>query len=248
MSRLSVRQDYRRDAMVLWDTHPNRLLDAWGSNVYKFIQDFGQPPVLSAADTLLGWTTTLVEAGAGESTVTEDDLEGGVLLLTTDAAEDDGITLQADNRMFKLVDPVEVVYFGVRLKMSDATQSDLLVGLGVADTTPLGGIADAVFFDKVDGATAIRMTTEKGSTRTNTTAAAVFAADTYKILEFYADILNSRIYFYIDGVREATHTANIPNDTILTPTIQFLAGAAAAKTLRWDWIRCIAIGGRDDQT
>jgi hypothetical protein len=40
----------------------------------------------------------------------------------------------------------------------------------------------------------------------------------------------------------ATHTTNIPDNELLTPSIHFLTGDAAAETLTVDWVRAIGIG------
>lgn len=215
------------------------LYGAVGPDVIQMFDDFVQPMTVSS-DTLDGWTTTLVEAGAGESTVTLSDASGGVLLLTTDAAENDGINLQKLGEAFSFSTSQSAVYFGIRLKASEATQSDFCVGLCITDTDLLGGMTDGVYFEKVDGATGISFTTEKDSTETQTDNCATFAADTYVLLEFYYD--GASVEAFIDGTSVASHTTNIPDDELLTPSIQFLAGSAGAKTLSVDWIRAIQIG------
>lgn len=226
---------------VAWYRGANRhrLVDAIGPNVVKYLEDFERSP-LSAADSPLGWTVTLVEAGAGESTITCPDEVGGALLLTTDANENDGMNLQLDGESFELTSGQRAVYFGVRVKANEAAQSDWLAGLCITDTDLLGGMTDGVYFEKLDGSTGISAVTEKDSTETQTDSLATFAADTYIELEFYWT--SGQVKFYIDGVLVATHTTNIPDDEQLTPSLQFLAGSAGAKTLTWDWIRAIQIG------
>ena len=220
---------------------PNRksLYDAVGPDVFQFFEDFNGP-VVATTDALVGWTTTLVEAGGGESTVTMPDAHGGALLLTTDANEDDGINFQKIGENFLLLAGVQAVYFGVRLKISDATQSDILVGLCITDTTLLGGLSDGVYFEKLDGSTSMSCTTEKNSTETQTDSIGTFVADTYYTLEWYWD--GTSVEFFVDGASVAQHTANICDDEELTPSIHFLAGAAAVKTCTVDWIRAIQIG------
>lgn len=225
--------------LVYWDTHRKRLIDAIGPDVVKYIDDFTDRGA-SAADTLLGWTTTLVEAGAGESTVAFTDLSGGAILLTTDANEDDGLTLQRLGEAFGFSTSQRATYFGIRLAASEATQSDFLVGLAITDTTPLGGLSDGVYFEKLDGGTGISFVTEKDSSETQSDTLGTFAADTYVVLEFYFD--GTAVEAFINGASVARHTATIPDDELLTPTIQFLAGSAAARTMTVDWLRAIQIG------
>lgn len=225
---------------VFWDTHRKRLIDAIGADVVKMLDDFTGPSGASAADTLAGWTTTLVEAGAGESTVAYTDLSGGAILITTDANEDDGVTLQRLGEAFGFAAAQRATYFGCRLKAGEATQNDWLVGLCITDTTPLGGMTDGVYFEKLDAGTGVSFVTEKDSTETQTDSLATFAADTFVVLEFYWD--GTSIEAFIDGVSVARHTANIPDNELLTPTIQLLAGSAAINTMTVDWVRVIQIG------
>jgi hypothetical protein len=219
------------------DTHGHRIVGAFGPGVIEYFEDFVCPQV--ATDALAGWVTTLVEAGGGESTVTVPDAVGGALLLTTDAAENDGVTLQMDGESFQLA-TARQIYFGIRFQISDATQSDFFVGLAITDTTPLGGVTDGIYFQKDDGAATFKATTEKDSTETNATAIGTAVAATDMTLEFYCSGLT--VYFYVNGMRVATHTTNVPDDEALTPTIQFLAGEAVAKTCQIDWIRVVQFG------
>lgn len=177
-------------ALAFWENHRQRIIDAIGNNVVKFVEDFTD--TVAAADALPGWTTTLVEAGAGESTIARTDGSGGLLLLTTDANEDDGINLQKTSENFRLAAGNQL-YFGIRFKSGEATQSDILCGLCITDTTLLGGMTDGVYIEKLDGSTAISAVTEKNSTETQTDNLATFTADTFTIWEFYFD--GSRVFF-----------------------------------------------------
>lgn len=225
--------------LAFYQNHKHRLVDAMGPDVVKYDNDFVGSP-LAAADAPLGWTITLVEAGAGESTITKADGVGGELLLTTDAADNDGINMQLAGESFELTTDQSAVYFGIRLKSGEATQSDFLVGLCITDTDLLGGMTDGVYFRKVDASTSVAAVTEKNSTETETTGVLTFAADTYYILEFYFD--GTSVYFYVDGALVATHTANIVNDEAITPSVHFLTGNAAVETMTIDWVRAIQIG------
>lgn len=226
--------------LVYWDTHRKRIVDAVGADVVKYIDDFVNSG-LAAADAPLGWTVTLVEAGAGgESTITMPDASGGALLLTTDNADNDGINLQLDGESFDLSATQRLVYFAARVRISDATQSDLLVGLCITDTDLLGGMTDGVYFRKVDGSASLAVVTEKDSTETETAAVHTMVAATDVLLEFYFD--GTTVEFFVNGVSKATHTTNIPDDEALTPSIHFLTGEAAVKTCQVDYIRAIQVG------
>jgi hypothetical protein len=145
-------------------------------------------------------------------------------VFTTDAAEDDGITFQMAGESFGFSTSQTATYFGCRLKAGEATQNDWMVGLNITDTTQLGGITDGVYFEKLDGGTGISFTTEKNSTETQTDNLATFAADTYVVLEFYFD--GTSVKAMINGTVVATHTTNICDDELLTPTLEILTGEA----------------------
>lgn len=232
---MSMHSKFVRGNLVYYDGQ--RWLDAVGPNVIKFSEHFVQTPFASA-DNMAGWTTTLVEAGASETTVAlKGGADGGVLLITTDAAENDGANIQLQGEAFTFASAYPC-YFGARLKVSDATQSDFLVGLCITDTDLLGGMTDGIYFRKVDGSTTVNAVLEKDSTETTGTA---LTCDTsFHTYEFYFDGTN--VDFYVDGTAiTRLAVTNLPNDEYLTPSLHFLAGEAVAKTMEVDWMRCIQI-------
>lgn len=220
--------------------HLKRLIDAIGPDVFKFVDDFERSR-LTAADALLGATITLVEAGAGETTIAYTDAAGGHLLITTDAADNDGANIQWSPEAFKLTG-FNYFYFGTRLKISDATQSDLFIGLAVTDTDILGGVTDSIGFIKVDAATTLSAYVNKNSTATTTTVASSIGTS-FITLELVHD--GTTLEAFVDGVSAgAIATTNLPDDEELRPSLHFLAGEAVAKTCTVDWIRIVQIGGR----
>jgi hypothetical protein len=230
--------------LLFYDSHRKRILDAIGPDVIKYLEDFvGGPGADAVFDNF--WTVTRVEAGGGESTIAKSDGAGGVAQISTDLNENDGINMQLLGESFKLITTAgsqSIVYFGIRLKLGEATQSDLFAGLAITDTDILGGVTDAIGFTKVDGSTSVKTTLQKDSTET--LSASVLTADTsYHILEFYFD--GSKVEFFVDGVSVGVPAVtNLPNDEELRPSVHFLSGSAGAKTLDIDWIRVVQVGGR----
>jgi hypothetical protein len=224
---------------VEFEGHEKSLVAARGKDTIVYFDDFLNSG-LASADAPLGWTVTLVEAGAGESTITKVDAAGGAILITTDANEDDGAQMQLAGESFEFSTDQKATYFGIRFKSGEATQSDFIVGLCITDTTLLGGMTDGTYFRKVDGSTSVAFVTEKDSTETETTGVLTFAADTDYLLEFYFD--GTSIEAFVDGVSVATHTTNICDNELLTPSIAFLAGSAAVETMTIDWVRAIQVG------
>jgi hypothetical protein len=217
-----------------------RIYDAIGGNVIKYIDRF-MKPVLAAADAPVDWTVTLVEAGAGESTITKPDGVDGGLLFTTDAAASDGINIQLKGEGFKLNTNCQALYFYARLQASEATQIAWLVGLCITDTTLIGGMTDGIYFKKADDATTMTANTDKNSTITSTNVGA-FAAATDIELEFFYDKNTGAVEFYVNGTLVATHTTNIVDDEDITPSLQVITGEAVSHTLTLKEIRAVQIG------
>ena len=231
---------YQQGNLVFYDTFEKRLVDGIGPDVTKYVNDFTSGP---GTDTTIDddWTVTRVEAGASESTVTRIDGVGGILEIATDAAENDGVNMQAIGESFKLASG-NVVYCGFRMKASATTQNDFFVGLAITDTDILGGVTDRIGFQKVDGATAVTAMLEKDSTETLSGTLATLDTS-YHTYEFYFD--GSSVEFFIDGASVYTPAVtNLPNDEEFRVSIHALTGEAVAKTFDFDWVNCIQIGGR----
>jgi hypothetical protein len=225
----------KRGNLVFWDTHRHRWTDAIGPEVCKFVEHFERLPVDDTTGLPLEFTSTLVNASTVALTA---GVAGGVLDIATAGAENDGVNMQLKGESFKLASGKEL-YFGCRFSITDATQSDFIVGLCITDTTLLGGTSDGVYFRKVDGSTDVKFVLEKDSTETE--SAAILTADTdYHILEFYFD--GTYIDYYVDGVKQTRPAVtNLPDDEELTPSIHFLTGEGAGKHLYVDWMRCIQL-------
>lgn len=177
------------------------------------------------------WTVTETQAGATQALT---DADGGVLLLTNSAADNDLVALQKVGESF-LMESGKKAWFEARFKVSDATQSDLVIGLQITDTTPLD-VTDGIFFQKDDGDTNIDFHVEKNNTATSSTAIATLANDTYIKLGFYYNGVDA-VVAYADGVQVGSlATTNLPDDEVLTVSFAIQNGEAAAKTMSIDYI------------
>lgn len=230
-----MKSEVRDDSLChIGDTHDHRFIAVLGENAFGIDEDFVTPRI--ASDALSGWTVTLVEAGAGDTTLTAADAVGGALLITTDAAENDGANLQANGECF-LPSASNSLSFYARFKVSDATQSDFFAGFAPTDTDVLGNLPKRIGFRKVDGSTSISFEYE-GTAETVIAGVGTLADNTWIELEFFYDRSSGFVYYYVDGVLKGTVTpgANLP-DTELRLSFQFLTGAAAAKTATIDRLR-----------
>ena len=181
------------------------------------------------------WTITTTEAGSGNASEALTSQAGGALLLTNDDADNDLDFLQLEGESFKLSSSKRA-YFSARFKVSDATQSDFVMGLQITDTTPLA-TTDGVFFIKDDGDTNLDFIVEKDSTSTDTTAIHTMADDTFVVATWFIDSDASKVYYSINNAEPvAVVNTNLPDDKELTVSFGIQNGAAAAKTMTIDYV------------
>lgn len=196
------------------------------ADAHVYMEDFD---TFTAAD----WTITTVEAGAGSATEALGDADGGVLVITNDNADDDSDFFNKVGESF-LMESGKKLWFEARFKVSDATQSDVVFGLQITDTTPLD-VSDGVFFLKPDGDTAFTLEVEKNNTATST-AVGDLADDTYVTLGFYYDG-STGVHAYVNRVLVDTSVVtNLPDDEVLTISFGIQNGEAAAKVMTVDYI------------
>ena len=177
------------------------------------------------------WTVTETQAGATQALT---DGDGGLLLITNTAADDDLVSLQKVGESYRFASGKEL-FFEARLKISDATQSDVVIGLQITDATPLD-VSDGVFFIKADGSTSVSLLVEKNGTATTTSSVATMANDTFISLGFYYDGASS-IQYSVNGVVKGTSvTTNLPDDEDMTVSIALQNGEAVAKTMTVDYV------------
>lgn len=196
-------------------------LDPTKSHIY--MNDFDH---FVAAD----WTFT--KTGAGTTALT--DVDGGALLVTNAAADDDAVFGQKVGESFKFVTNKKL-FFKSRFKISDATQSDLIMGLVITDTAPLAN-SDGVYFIKADAETSVSLVVNKNGTATTKTGVATLVADTFVDLAFYYNGVDA-IEYAVNGVKVGTAVVtNLPDDEDLTITLGIQNGEAVAKTMTIDYI------------
>ena len=183
-------------------------------------------------DTYVAGDWTITDTGAATQALTDGD--GGLLLITNAAADDDASFSQKKGESFLMV-AGKKAWFDCRFQTSDATQSDLVFGLQITDTTPLA-VTDGIFFLKADAAATFDFLVEKNSTATTTSAVATLVAATNIRLSFYYNGVD-KIVIYVDGVAVGSSVVtNLPDDEALTVSFGLQNGEAVAKTLTLDYI------------
>jgi hypothetical protein len=197
-----------------------------------------------------GWDTfpnatdqnyTVTKTGAG--TVAPTDGAGGLALITNAAADNDAVFLQRRGEAFRWSSAKRML-FQARFKVSDATQSDVIMGLQITDTTPLD-VTDGIFFIKADDAATLSFVVEKDNVQV-TQACGSMANDTYIVVGFYYNgkpvVVNGTTTYvfdvYVNGslVGQRTATTTVPDDEDLCVSFGVQNGEAVAKTMTVDYI------------
>jgi hypothetical protein len=180
------------------------------------------------------WTVTETDSGATQALTAGD---GGLLLITNTAANDDLVALQKNPAAFTFT-AGKKTFFRCRFKVSDATQSDLIFGLQVVDSTPLD-VTDGIYFLKADGAATVDFICRKNASTGSTSASAVatMANDTFIELGFYYDG-QSKVAYEVNGsvLGSLDASSTYLPDTICTVSFALQNGEAVAKTMTVDYV------------
>lgn len=188
----------------------------------------------SAGYTEADWVLTTTELGAGSASEVVTDEDGGILLITNDAADNDADFFQSKGELYKF-ESGKKFYCEFRFKISEATQSDFVFGLQVRDTTPLA-VTDGVFFSKDDGDALLDFHSIAASV--DSAALAVATVTTaYAKYAFYYDGA-TRVQAAVNDVIVGELTQITPPTTELTVSFGIQNGEAVAKTMSVDYIYC----------
>lgn len=195
------------------------------TQIHEWFNDFD---TYTAGD----WTVTETQAGATQAIVAGD---GGLLALVNSAADDDLNQIQLATETF-LFSSTKRFWIKSRFKVSNATESDILVGVYVTDTTPVASApSDGLYFSKTDGSTTLQFKASKASATTTTTVATV-VADTFIVVTAYYNGVDT-IYLYADGnLVGSSVSTNIPTAQTVAIGIAIQNGDANARTLTVDYL------------
>lgn len=206
-----------------------RLIQPDFTQTHTYFDDFD---TYTAGD----WTVTETQAGATQALT---NVDGGVLLLTNSAADNDLNALQKVGESFKF-EAGKKLFFKARFAVSDATESDFIIGLQITDSTPLA-VTDGVYFRKDDGDANLDFVVVKDSTASTATAITTVANNTYLTVGFYYDGVSEIVYAASTNNNNPTIlgksvVTNLPDDEELTISFGIQNGEAVAKTMSIDYI------------
>lgn len=202
------------------------------TSVFTYFNDF----ISFTAD---DWVITTVEGGGGNASEVISNSLYGQLVITNDDAAPDADWFQYAGGTGAVVEQfsfgAERVWFKTRFKVSDATQSNIVFGLQITDTSPMA-VSDGVYFRKDDGDAFLDLVVVKNSTETVLTAIATLVADTFVEVAFFYDPLVG-VTAFVDNVNKGTAAlTNLPNDENLAVSFGIGNGEAAAKVLTVDYV------------
>lgn len=232
-------------ALVFYDGNDHRKawLDAMGTNVVKYINDFTVcPRSTKAADATNNpeWIITHTSAGTGHSEVKSADLTGGVMTLEPATNDNDGINMQLRGEDFSPKTDCPL-YFGVRYKCDENTQSDFIIGIVEHDTVTIDGSSHGIFFATTDGGTYVKLHVVKDGTTDKTTNMTTGLTNTGWNVDEFLVSSTSKVECWHNNSYIGSVTAGIPS-TDMAVTVAFEAGAAnSTYNLYVDWIRCIQL-------
>jgi len=215
------------------NTSPGEALYNYGlpdpSKWHTYFNDF---------DTYLASDWTVTETGTGTRALTAVD--GGNLLITNAAADNDNNQFQLDFASF-LLSASKRAYFKTRFKVSDATESDVAMGLQITNTDifTAATVTDGIYFSKDDGDALIDVVVKKDDSAGKNAKANVGTLGTaFTTWGFSYEPSDSTCSFFIDDARVWSLDASstyFPN-LILNLTFGIQNGAAAAKTMTVDYV------------
>ena len=181
------------------------------------------------------WTITTTEDGTGSATEALTDGDGGILLVTKAPGDNDHDFFQLVKEGFKY-EAGKQLAFNITFKTNDATETDIVAGLQLTDTSPLD-VTDGIFFLKSDGAATITFVVEKDSTQSTLDLPNSLADDTFMTLGFVYDPKDQKFHVFQNNVLAGTVVStNAPDDEEMTLSFGIQNGAAAAKTLSVDYV------------
>lgn len=196
---------------------------------HTYFNDFD---VYTAGD----WVVTETNAGATQALTAGN---GGLLLITNTAADNDLVELQKTPAAFTLA-AGKRAWFSAKFQLSDVTQNDLMVGLVVVNTDPINTPpTDGIYFLSADGVATAQIICRKNAT-TGSIAATVpgltLVNATQVALQWYYDGAGKLFYGYNGNQVGVLDVSNYFPDTGLTVTFAMQAGEIGAETATVDYL------------
>jgi hypothetical protein len=223
------------DNLVFYDEASEASwIDAIGRDVRKWELRHG-----TDYTTAREFTVTAV----GVSTMVQGITAGTKAIITSAAAENDGINAQLIGTPFQLA-ANKPCYFGAKVTLNHATRPDFFVGLASTDTTIIAahaldvGASAVGWYNLSTGAGALTAYNEIHADIVATASGDTLDTNAH-VYEFLYDG-SGNLDFYFDRAWKARHSTFVPT-VVLAPSIVLQNGTAHALTAAVEWMRCIQI-------
>jgi hypothetical protein len=215
---------------------------AWGTDlpigvnlgVVEFFDDFTVTALGTVANGANNWTVVKDTSAAA---AIGDDIQNGVLDLTSQATTDnDGASVQS-NEIFKATAD-KSIWFETVLQCNKVDQTDICVGLTVNFATnpeAMLAAADRIVFQVDDGSASILCKTESGGTETSTDSGVGMVNDTYITLGFKVSG-TGLVQFYVNRNLVAQHTTNIPTTELAVAAMSVSGDNLGTRRTRIDYL------------
>jgi hypothetical protein len=211
---------------------------AWGTgltiaadtDVVYFMDDF----IGNALDGTNDWA---IVKDTGAAAAIGADILNGVLTLTSAATTDnDGASVQG-NEIFK-ARADKSLWFETRLQCTDATQTDICVGLTtnfVTNPEAMLTSPDRIVFQIDDENSSILCKTELGGVETSTDSGVDLVNSTYVTLGFRV-IGTGQVQFFVNRELVATHTTNITLEELALAAMSLSGSATGTRVTTIDYL------------
>ena len=199
---------------------------------FKFHSYFNDFDVFTAGD----WTITVVDGGTDSAQVTSvADADGGVLTVTTNNADNDNVCLEAQGESWKF-EAGKKLWLAARFSVSDADDSDLVIGLHSTDTNPFSTApAQRAWFALTEGAATLTFNVDNNTVDASSGTVVTLADATMVEVAAYYDGATT-ITLYANGAKAGEMTGVAIPATELALGFAVQTGAAAVRTMLVDYL------------
>lgn len=218
-------------------------------DVHVFFEDFRAPLIGAALATKWLWTAVSGQSATGLSAFAGTDnvqaLAGGILKMLSEATAVDGDNITVHGESFQIKDGYPL-YFEARIQAVVIADSNLWVGLTNSDVDVIeGGVTESVGFEIKAGSIYITSshTSEKQTDTAIDLTAAVFVRlafffDGVDTIHFYVDIDDDGDFVYVGSKTVSTTAEYVPENVMLTPTLEHASAGTNSPTAYADYILC----------
>jgi len=223
------------------DSFGARVPMPWPAQYYTWFDDFDR--FNAAASGTADWLATLTNTLITGAQV--NDAQGGILTITNTAADDDAFFAQWMGQNASATGGVaetftfqagKELWFAARFNLAEVIQSDFIIGLAIADTTPLDA-TDGVFFLKTDGAATLALTSKIVTPVTASVTVATLVNNTFVEVAYHYNGIDT-IQAYVNNAPAGRLGVTALPTTELALTLGLQNGEAVAKTANIDWMFC----------